>query len=162
MAERGEVGVGLFGRTHVRLGDDFAQRSAAAVVVDVSLLGGLCEAFVKIFRGVFFEVKAGDADAFFGAANFDLEPAAGSKGQFVLRDLVALGEVRVEIVFPGEARMAVDGAIQRERGTHGHFDGALVEHGESSGQAEADGAYVGVRRIAEARRATAEDFRSGE
>ncbi len=77
MAERGEVGVGLFGSAHVRLGDDFAERSAAAVVVNVSLGGGLRETFVKIFRGVFFEVKAGDANAFFGATNFDFEPAAG-------------------------------------------------------------------------------------
>jgi len=45
---------------------------AAAVVVDVGLLGGLREAFVKIFCGVFFEVEARDADTLFGAANFGL------------------------------------------------------------------------------------------
>ncbi len=56
LAERGEVGVGLLGCAHVRLGDDFAERGAAAVVVDVCLLGGLREAFVKIFCGVFFQV----------------------------------------------------------------------------------------------------------
>src|SRR5882762_3582037 len=58
--------------------------------------------------------------------------------------------------------MLVNGAIQRERGAHGHFDGALVQHGESSGQAEADGADVGVRGITEARGAAAEDFGARE
>src|SRR5438132_1419602 len=82
--------------------------------------------------------------------------------QYELRDLVALGQIGVEIVFSGEARMFVDRAIQGERGTHGHFDGALVHDGESSRQAEAHRADVGVRRIAEPRRAAAKDFRSGE
>jgi len=46
----------------------------------------LREAFVEIFCSVFFEMKAGDADAFFGArsggqaADFDFEPAAGGEG----------------------------------------------------------------------------------
>ena len=54
--------------------------------------------------------------------------------------------------------MVVNGAIQGERGAHGHFDGTLVEHGESAGEAEADGADVGVWGIAETRGTAAEDF----
>ncbi len=77
MAEGGEIGVGLFWRAHVRLGDDFAEWGAAAVVVDVGLGGGLRKTFVEIFGGVFLEVEARDANAFFGAADFDFEPAAG-------------------------------------------------------------------------------------
>ena len=162
LAERGEVGIGLLGRAHVRFGDDFAEGRATAIVVDVRLGGGLRETFVEIFRCVFFQVKPRDANPFLGAANFDFQPATGSEGQFVLRDLVALGQIGVEIVFSGEARMFVDRAIQGERGTHGHFDGALVHDGESSRQAEAHRADVGVRRIAEPRRAAAKDLRSGE
>ncbi len=71
-------------------------------------------------------MEAGDADAFLGAGDFNFEPAAGGEWQLVLGDLVALGEVRVEIVLSGEAGMVVDGAVERERGAHGHFDGALV------------------------------------
>src|SRR6266478_5190459 len=58
--------------------------------------------------------------------------------------------------------MVVDGAVERERGAHGHFDGAFVEYRESAGEAEADGTDVRVRRIAEARRTAAEDFCAGE
>jgi len=76
--------------------------------------------------------------------------------------LVALGEVRVEIILTCEAGVFVDGAMQGERSAHGHFDSALVEHGKSSGQAETDRANVGVRRVAEARGAAAEDFGARE
>src|SRR5437016_6479577 len=54
--------------------------------------------------------------------------------------------------------MVVYGAVQGERGTYGHFNGALVEHGQSTGEAEADRADVGVGRIAKAGGAAAEDF----
>ena len=103
-------------------------------------------------------MEARDADAFFCAVDCDLEPASGGERQFVLRNLIALGEVRVEIVFAGEAGMVVYGAVQGERGTYGHFNGALVEHGQSTGEAEADRADVGVGRIAKAGGAAAEDF----
>ena len=116
LAERGEVGVGLFGRAHVGLGDDFGERGAAAVVVDVGLGGGLREAFVEIFGGVFFDVEARDADAFFCAGDFDFDVAAGGEREFELGDLVALGEVGVEIIFAGEAGVFVDGAVEGERG----------------------------------------------
>ncbi len=58
--------------------------------------------------------------------------------------------------------MIVDGAIQCKRGAHSHFDGALVEDGQSAWQAEADRADIGVWRVAEAGGTTAEDFRPGE
>ena len=102
LAKRGEVGVGLLGGADVRLGNYFGERRAAAVVVDIGLGGGLREAFVKVFRGVLFEMETRDADAFGGAGDFDVEPAAGGERQFVLRDLIALGEIGVEIVFAGE------------------------------------------------------------
>jgi len=79
-----------------------------------------------------------------------------------LGDLVALGEVRVEIIFAGEARMLVDGAVQGEGGAHGHFDSALVQDGKGPGQAEADGTDVGVRWIAETRGTSAENLGARE
>ncbi len=41
LAQRGQIRVSLFGRAHIRLGHDFAQRRAAAVVIDVGLRGRL-------------------------------------------------------------------------------------------------------------------------
>src|SRR5213082_1098029 len=91
-------------------------------------------------------------------SQYELPLATGGERQFVLGNLVALGEVGVEIVFASEAGMVVDRAVQGERGAHGHLDGALVEHGQSAGEAEADGTDIGVGRIAEASGAAAEDF----
>src|SRR4029077_18231631 len=82
--------------------------------------------------------------------------------QFVLRDLVALGQVRIKIIFAREARVLVHSAVDGQSGAHGHFNGALVENGQRAGKTEADGADVGVRRIAETRGAAAENFRFGE
>ena len=117
---------------------------------------------MKIFRGIFFQVKTGDANALFGATDFNFQPAVGSERQFVLRDLIALGEVRVEVVFPGKTRAFLNRTIQGERGAHGHFHGALVQHGESSRQTKAHRADVGIRRVAKAGGAAAEDFRLGQ
>src|SRR2546425_1837163 len=111
LAERGEVGMGLFGRAHVGLGDDFGERGAAAVVIHIRLSGGLREAFVKVFCGVVFGMEARDADAFFGArrggqaGDFAFEPAARGGPQFVMSDLISPWEVRGGVVFAGEAGM---------------------------------------------------------
>jgi len=60
------------------------------------------KAVVKGFAGIFFEMEARDADALFFTVDFDFEPAAGGQGQFVLRDLVALGQVWIEIILARE------------------------------------------------------------
>jgi len=51
-----------------------------------------------------------------------------------LGDLIALWGGPGRSNFAGEARMVVDGAIQRKRGAHGHFDGTFVQDGESAGR----------------------------
>jgi hypothetical protein len=122
----------------------------------------LREAFVKIFGGVFLDVEARDADALFCAGDFDFDVADGGKRELELGDLVALGEVGIEIIFAGEAGVFVDGAVEGERGAAGHFDDALIQHRKRAGEAEADGAGVGVGGVAEAGGAGAEDFCFGE
>jgi hypothetical protein len=110
------VGHGLGGGAHVRLGDDLQQRRAGAVEVDA---GHAVEVFVQRLAGVLFQVGAGDADGLGRVADLDVEAAALDDGQLELADLVALGQVGVEVVLAGED---VDG----------------VELG-ADGQAEADG-----------------------
>src|SRR5437016_14616070 len=103
-----------------------------------------------------------DADALCGAGDFDVEPAASRDREFVLGDLVALGKVGIEIVFAGEARTLVHGAIQADGGAHGIFAGGLVRDGRRAGEPEANGPDVQVWRMAEPRRAAEEDFGLGE
>ena len=65
-------------------------------------------------------------------------------GLVILRNLVALGQVGIEVVLARESRMLVHIAVQRQRGEHGHLDGALIQDGQRAGQAEAHRADVGV------------------
>jgi hypothetical protein len=84
------------------------------------------------------------------------------EGLIELGDLVALGQVGVEVIFAGEDGAFPDLAVEGERGEGGEFDGALVENGERSGEAEADRADVGVGRSAEFVGAAAEGLGLGE
>ncbi len=100
--------------------------------------------------GVLFKMKTGDADALFAAVVIDLDPTAGGEGQFELRNLVALGEVGIEIILPGKTGMLVNGAVESECGAHTQFHGTLIEDGKSARKAEANRAGICVGRIAEA------------
>ncbi len=162
MAKRGEVSVGLVGRAHVRFGNDFAEGRTAAIEVHVSFVRGLRQAVVEGLAGVFLEMEARDADAFCFAAVFNFKPAAGSEGEFVLGNLVALGKIGVEVIFAGEAGMLVDRAIQRQRRAYAHFDGAPVEDRQRARESEADGTRIGVGLIAKTRGTSAEDFGFGQ
>src|SRR5262249_57657258 len=104
--------------TNVRLRDDFGERRATTVVVDVRLGGGLRKTLVQVFCRVILEMEPGDADALLRARYVDVEPTPGCERKLVLRDLVALGEVGVEIVFAREARTLFDAALATERGPH--------------------------------------------
>ena len=80
----------------------------------------------------------------------------------VLRNLVALGQVGIEVILAGENRSLVDAAIQSHRRERREFHCLPVQHGQGSGQAQAHRTNVGVRRIAKAGRAGAENLRRGQ
>ena len=92
----------------------------------------------------------------------DLDEAVLGEGLVELADLVALGEIGIEVVFAGEDGGVVDPEIERLGGLDGEFDGLAVEHGQGSGHAEADRADVGVGLGAEDVGAGAEDLGLGE
>ena len=113
------------------------------------------------FAGVFLHVDAPDADALPRAADLDLDLAVLGDGQFVLGDLVALGQVGVEIVLAREAALAGDGAAGGERHAQGVVHHGPVEHGQHPRHAQADRADVGVGRRTELGRTAAENLGSG-
>ena len=60
----------------------------------------------------------------FGAARaFDLDVAVLGDGLVVLRNLVALGQVGIEVVLAREDGRLVDAAVQRQRREHGELHG---------------------------------------
>ncbi len=78
----------------------------------------------------------------------------------VLGDLVALGQVGIEVVLAVEDRVRRDLAAEREAELHGPVHGLAVEHGQRAGMREADRAGARVRLGAPLVRAAAEHLRA--
>ena len=113
---------------------------------------------------VLFDVDARDPNVVIRAPVI----AAGAKETscgnrlLVLRDLIALGQIRIEVILPREDRRLVDRAAESQRGTRCEVDGAAVENGQRARQPEANGTDVRVGRRAERGAAGTKDFRRGQ
>ena len=147
---------GLFGGAHVGLGDDLGERRAAAVEVDDARVGAVdapAGADVDQLGGVLLEVHA--MNAHLG------ERAAAAQGLVVLGDLVALGQVGIEVVLAVEDRAGRELGAEREADHQPEVHGARVGDGKAAGESEADRAGVRVGRVAEGQLAAAEHLRGG-
>jgi hypothetical protein len=87
---------------------------------------------------------ARDPDALADAVHLDLQPAVAGERQVVLRYLVALHQVGVGVVLAVELGVLRDLAVEGQRGHDGVLDGLLVDGGQDTGHAQADGTDVGV------------------
>ncbi len=128
---------GFAGAAHVGLGDDFEQRRARAVEVDAA--GGVARAveqpgFVQRLARVLFEVGAGELQAVRFAVHQKLDHPALHHGNLVLADLVALGQVRVEVVLAREDGARRDGGAQSQTEADGAFHRSAVGHRQHAGQ----------------------------
>ena len=111
-AQAGQVGAGVVGGMNIgrEIGDDLHQRHAGAVQIDAGAVAGGMEKLT----GVFFEVYAQDMDTFRDAIDFDIEVAFSADRVLVFADLVAFGQIGIEVVFAIEAGVRVDLAVQGE------------------------------------------------
>ena len=117
---------------------------------------------MKRLARILFHVHTRDADAARPAVRLELDCPGRRKRAVVLRDLVALGEVRIEVVLAREDGDVVDGAAKGVRGAYRQFDGAAVQDGQGARHAEAHRADVGVGRRSKRSAAAAEDLRRRE
>src|SRR5205085_11935207 len=104
---------------------------------------------------------ARQADVFRAAIDGDGEAAAQRQRTFVLRNLIALRQVRIEVVLAREDRKRLNVAAERERRLDRVIDRGAVEDRQRARHAEAHGAHVRVRRRTERGAAAAEDLRAG-
>ena len=166
MLERGQVGVGLLRRPQVGLADNLHQRHPAAVEVEVGFGLRFRQTFVQRLARVLLQVQPRNVDAFLasllpGAAgrNVDFQPAVLGQRPVVLRNLVALGQVRIKIVFAREDGLLPHLTVDCQRRPRRQLRHLPVQHRQRPRQAQADRADVGVGRVAEAGRAAAENLR---
>src|SRR6202171_1399524 len=94
-----------------------------------------------------------DANLLGAAPGWDLNPSMLSERLIVLGNLVALRQIGIEIIFTGKDRCLINPAIDRHGREHSELHRLAVQNRQSTGQAEADGADVAVRGIAETGRA---------
>jgi hypothetical protein len=155
-AQRVEVRARFLRRVHVGLGDDLDERRPGAVEVDARQ-----PLFVHALADVLLDVDAADADVLDAAFGDDLERAVDRQRPIELADLVALGEIGVEVVLAIELGQRRDLAAHRggERERHEHR--VAVRDGQRAGHAEADRAAQGVRRCAVPHRTAAEHLALG-
>src|SRR5690606_11686265 len=146
-------------RTQVRLGDDLDQRHTGPVQVDRGPAG---QPIVQRLARILLEVDATDPHALHGAVPLlDLQPAVRLQRLVELRDLVPLGQVRIEVVLAREAADLVHRAVQAARGARAQLHRSPVHDRQRTGQPEAHRADVRVRRRTELGRVRAEQLGRG-
>ncbi len=153
---------GVPSRAQIRLGDDLDQRRAAAIEIEAGLLVGVRKPLVERLARIFLQVHARDADRPGGAASAKFERAGRRQRQLVLRDLIPLGQIRVEVVFSGKNRLFVDRAVQCQGRLGGEIHGPPVQDRQSPGKPETDRADARVRGVPESRAAAAKNLRVRE
>ena len=119
-------------------GDDLHQRHAGAVVVHQGVAGALDTAVgtpdVGVLAGVLLHVGPLDRDGEEGAVlHLDLQGAVVGDGLIGLGGLEVLGQVRVEVVLPGEAAGLRDLTSQRQADADGVLHAAGVDHRQRPG-----------------------------
>ena len=139
------VAPGLLGRADVGIGHDLHQRCAGAVEVDQADLASIRIGGMDELRGVLLEVRPRDPDGERALRRLDRQPAGRGERQVVLADLVALGQVRVEVVLAVPARGVRGRGLDREAGRQDMLHGTAIDDRQRARQAEADRADVAVR-----------------
>src|SRR6516225_5058948 len=118
---------------------------------------------MQALAGVFFQRHARGADALATASSRgDFDVAVLGQRLVVLRDLVALGKIGIEVVLAGKDRVLANLAVEGHRREYHEFHRSSIEHRESAWQPEAHRTNIRVRRIAELRRAAAENLGFGK
>jgi hypothetical protein len=110
-AQLAQIRASLGGSADIGLADDLEQRDAGAVVVDQA---GVAVLIVNVLAGVLLHVDAREADRSVFAIDLDVDATLGADRQLVLADLIALGQVRVEVVLARPAAHRRDRAVRRQ------------------------------------------------
>ena len=83
------------------------------------------------------------------ALKVDGDHALADDRLLVLRDLIALRQVRVEIVLPLETALQVDLRLEAQARAHGLRHAFAIEHRQHAGHGGIDQADMGIGRAAE-------------
>ena len=155
-AQLGHIGLGLLGGADVGPGDDLHQGHAGPVEVDIRHRGALV---VQRLAGVLFQMQPLDAHGGrFAVRQLDHHLTLAHDRRLVLADLVALRQVRIEIVLAVEHRAQIDLRIEAEPGAHRLRDAEFVDDRQHAGHRRIDQRDMAVGRAAEFGRGPGKQF----
>jgi len=98
------------------------------------------------FAGVFLQVSAPHADALCPLAGADIQVSVFRQRLFILRNLVALGQIGIEVILAREDAGLSHLAVQRQGGLDGQRHRVLVDHRERARHPQAHLAHRRVRQ----------------
>ena len=151
LAQLGHIGLRLLGRAKVRLRDDFHQRDTGAVQINKGIVRIL---IMDRLAGILLQVQPLDPDHDrLGLPRHIDDNLALTHDRFgELADLVALGQIGIEIVLPIETRLAVDLRLQAQPGPNRLRDAFAIDDGEHARHGRIDKAHMRVRLAAKSGR----------
>ena len=116
---------------------------------------------MNVLARIIFHMNPGNADALRLAVHRHVKMTVFADGQIELRNLIAGGKIRVEVVLTGKDGAAMHFAVGGKAHQRGIMHGLTINDRQSTGHARADFAHIAVGRLPETRRAGTEQFGSG-
>ena len=149
--KRAGVAHSFGGGAHFRFRHDLEKRRAGAIEIDA---GAALDEAVNGLAGVFLKMSSRQVDGLdvripLLGLNGEGQLATEDDRQLELADLVALGQVRVEVVLAVENGMIRDRGVDGEAEADGLLNGAVVEHRQAAGKSQVNVAGVDVGLVAE-------------
>ena len=97
-----QISDGFLGAANVGLTDDFSQRDTGAVQVHIAVTIAVAIPVVGVFSRVVLEMQTRDTDALCSCLERRVQPAVLGQRLIELRNLVALRQIRIEVILAGE------------------------------------------------------------
>ncbi len=144
---------------HIRLGNDFHQGRTGAVQINARHAGKI---FVQTFARILFQMRAGQADGFLDGglafAQSHRDRATGHNRLRQLADLIALGQIRVKVIFSIKRAVLRHFGTNRKAEQRGHAHRFGIQHRQNTGQTQIHRASLHIRRGTKRRGRTGKNF----
>lgn len=123
--------------------DNFEEWRAGPVEIDHAVLAS-ARLVMEHLAGVFFEVRADDADFLGPGLGCNFKPTFVAHGLIVLADLIVFGQIGIVVVLAIPLGMTGDVTVKSQGCFHAEFEGVTVHNGQDAGHTDADGAGGGI------------------
>ena len=116
---------------------------------------------VQALACILFQMHAFDTNAHLAIRHIELDRALADDRLLVLRNLIAGGQIGIEIILAIENRCEIDLCIETETGFHRLFDTEAIDHRQHAGKRRIDEADLRIGRAAKFRRRSRKQFGFG-